>query len=232
MVDIAGLPRYELLEAARGIWQGRADDAVAALDGLEGRMPAAVEPVRLRYLAAAHLLADRTTEAGTCAAEARRAAHLTRDVEEKIRATALLGRIGAHASRDGDLAAAIALLDRCVQACDEGSVDDDLFLFGCLVDLGAVLSSRGQTRPALAALERAVALSARFNEPRLLAELYNDLAEACLARGDTGAAVVYKQKCVQVHEELALAARIRAAVDHAKRLSGGEATVMTNRQRR
>lgn len=220
MADDIGSPRYDLLEAARGIWQGRADDAVAVLEGLAGRMPAVVEPVRLRYLGSAHLLAGRTTEATACALEARRAAHLARDGEEEVRATALLGRIGSHASSDAELGAAVALLDRCVRDCDDGKVDDLFFLFGCLVDLGLALANRGQSRPALATLRRAIALSARFNEPRLLAELYNDLAEACLARRDTGAAVMYKQKCVQIHEEHALQDRVSAASALATRLAG------------
>lgn len=223
MGDVADSPRYALLEAARAIWQRRADDAVAVLEGLAGRMPAAVDPIRLRYLASAHLLAGRTSQASVCADEARRAAHLVGDVEEEIRATAQLGRIGAEAVTNGDLKAAQVLLDRCVRACDEGAIVDDLFLFGCLVDLGAVLGKRGQIRPALAALERALVVSARFNEPLLLAELYNSLAEAHRARGDPDTAVMYKQKCVQVHEELALQERIVAAVDHARRLSSSGA---------
>lgn len=225
MADAGGSPRYTLPEAARCIWQGRGDEAVPLLEALAERVPPGVESVRLRYLATAHNLAGRTTQASGLAREALRAAQADGDAEEQARAKALLGRIAAHATADEDLDEAITLLEQCVQACDDGTVVDDLFHFGCLVDLAHALGSKSRAEPALAALERAIALSARFSDPLALATLYNEMAEAHLDRGDAQTATMYKQKCVQVHEEQALSGRIATAVAEAARLSaaGGEA---------
>ena len=98
MADVNGASRYALLEAARRLWQARAGDAVALLEGLAKRLPPAFALVWLRYLAMGHQMAGRTEQAFCRADEARRAAHLAGDVEEAIRAKAVLGRIHAHAS--------------------------------------------------------------------------------------------------------------------------------------
>ncbi len=224
MVDAGGSPRYTLLEAARCIWQGRGDEAVPLLEALAERVPPGVESVRLRYLATAHNLAGRTTQASGLAREALRAAQAGGDAEEQARAKALLGRIYAHAATDDDLDEAITLLEACVQMCDDGIVVDDLFQFGCLVDLAHALDRCCRPDPALAALRRAIGLSAGFSDPPALATLYDEMAKAHLACDDEPTAIIYKQKSVQVHEEQVLRGRVAAAVEAAARLSaaGGE----------
>ena len=98
MADVNGAPRYALLEAARCLWQARADDAVALIEGLSERLPPAIALVRLRYLTTGHRIAGRTEQAFCRTDEARRAAHLAGDMEAEMLAKAALGRFHAHAS--------------------------------------------------------------------------------------------------------------------------------------
>ena len=223
MIGVVRSPRYALLEPARCLWLGRGDDAVALLDGLAERLPPAVEPVRLRHLATGHQSAGRTEQAACRTEAARRAARRAGDAEEEVRAKALLGRIYAHSSAQEELEVAVALLKQCAQACDEGIVVDELFHIGCLLDLAFALGRRSGSPPARAVLERAIALSARFRDPLALADLYNGLAVAHLNRGDEQAAITYKQKSIQVYEELALFGRITAAFDQLMAVSGERA---------
>ncbi len=66
---------------------------------------------------------------------------------------------------------------------------------------------RGQGKEAVPLLV-ALVLAARSSGPLALATLYNELAEAHLARDDEPTAIMPKQKSVQVHEEQDLFDRI------------------------
>ncbi|MBA3414659.1 MAG: hypothetical protein H0U10_05480 [Chloroflexia bacterium] len=137
---------------------GEGEEAIPLLEALAGRVPPGVEPVRLRYLATAYNLTGASTQATRLAQVALRAAHMGGDVEEQVRAQAFLMHIAAHTAVDADLDGAIRLLEHCVQACDDGTVGDEIFHFGCLVDLAHALDRRSRPDAALAAMRRDLAI--------------------------------------------------------------------------
>jgi len=208
-------PQYELLEARRFIEQGNNEAAIPILEALEEGLGASDQLVRLRYLAIGYNALGQPKLAFPLIERAQRMAELLDDDEEQIRVKSVLA---ASYSRTYAYDDAARLLRECIAACEDGTLTDPAFHFRRLVDLALVLTNLRQSKPALAAYERAIELSVQFSERTSIGALYAGMAKTYQNDGDLEAAIVYNQKSLQVYEELGLLDRIACTLDNAAML--------------
>jgi transcriptional regulator with XRE-family HTH domain len=204
-------PQYVLLEARRLVEQGLGREAIPLLDGLEEGLTAQDQLVRLRYLAAAYNTVGQPKQAFPLIERAQRMAELLGDLDEQVRVKGVLA--GAY-SRTYAYEDAVRVLKECVQACEDGTINDPAFHFRRLVDLAIMQGNLRQTKQALPTYERALELSAQFSDRPTLAHLYAGMAKAYHDSGDVEAAIVYNQKSVQIYEELGLIDQVACALDN------------------
>jgi transcriptional regulator with XRE-family HTH domain len=208
-------PQYTLLEARRALEQGRPDDAIKFLEGLDEGLTPGDQLFRLRYLAAAYNVVGQPKQAFPLIERAQRMAELLEDEEELVRVKAVLA--GAY-MRTYAYEEAARILRECVQSCEDGVVKDQTFHFRRLVDLATVLGNQRQPKQALVIFERAIELSQEFGDRSSLAALYAGMGKTYHDAGDVEAAIVYNQKSVQIYEELGLIDQIACALDNAAAL--------------
>jgi HTH-type transcriptional regulator, quorum sensing regulator NprR len=208
-------PHYELLEARRYIEQGNNEAAIPILESLEEGLGASDQLVRLRYLAIGYNALGQPKLAFPLIERAQRMAELLDDAEEETRVKSVLA---ASYSRTYAYDDAARLLRECIAACEDGTLTDPAFHFRRLVDLALVLTNLRQSKPALAAYERAIELSVQFSERTSIGALYAGMAKTYQNDGDLEAAIVYNQKSLQVYEELGLLDRIACTLDNAAML--------------
>jgi len=208
-------PQYELLEARRFIEQGNNEAAIPILESLEEGLGASDQLVRLRYLAIGYNALGQPKLAFPLIERAQRMAELLDDAEEETRVKSVLA---ASYSRTYAYDDAARLLRECIAACEDGTLTDPAFHFRRLVDLALVLTNLRQSKPALAAYERAIELSVQFSERTSIGALYAGMAKTYQNDGDLEAAIVYNQKSLQVYEELGLLDQIACTLDNAAML--------------
>jgi transcriptional regulator with XRE-family HTH domain len=136
-------PQYTLLEARRLAEQMRAHEAIPLLEGLEDGLTAQDQLVRLRYLAIAYNSVGQPKQAFPLIERAQRMAELLGDTEEQVRVKAVLA---AAYNRTYAYEEAARALRECIQACDDGIVKDQTFLFRRLVDLAIALGNQRQPK--------------------------------------------------------------------------------------
>jgi len=203
-------PQYDLLEARRLIEQGRPADAIAILDTLEEGLPPADQLVRLRSLASAHNALGEAKQAFPLIERAQRMAELLGDPAELVRVKADLAAAYAATFAHAD---AIRLYRECVQACDDGLLNDPPFLFRRLADLAAMLMQQRQPKQALPIFERALALAEQFSDRAAIGGLYAGLAATYRQQGDVARAIRYSRRSLQTFEELSSLDAIAATFD-------------------
>jgi transcriptional regulator with XRE-family HTH domain len=208
-------PQYLLLEARRYIEQGNNEAAIPILEALEEGLGASDQLVRLRYLAIGYNALGQPKLAFPLIERAQRMAELLDDAEEETRVKSVLA---ASYSRTYAYDDAARLLRECITACEDGTLTDPAFHFRRLVDLALVLTNLRQSKPALAAYERAIELSIQFSERTSIGALYAGMAKTYQNDGDLEAAIVYNQKSLQVYEELGLLDQIACTLDNAAML--------------
>jgi transcriptional regulator with XRE-family HTH domain len=208
-------PQYTLLEARRLVEQGRSDEAVSLLEGLEEGLTPQDQLVRLRYLATAYNLIGQPKQAFPLIERAQRMAELLDDAEEQIRVKSTLA---AAYARTYAYEEASRLFRECIEACENGALNDPAFHFRRLVDLALMQGNQRQSKQALVSYERALEISDQFNDRPSLAYLYSGMAKAYHDSGDVEAAIVYNQRSLQVYEELGLLDQVACALDNAAAL--------------
>ena len=208
-------PQYTLLEARRLVEQGRAAEAISLLEGLEEGITPQDQLVRLRYLAMAYNATGEPKQAFPLIERAQRMAELLSDQGEQVRVKAVLA---AAYTRTFAFEEAARVLRDCIQACEDGTLNDPAFHFRRLVDLALTQTNLRQTKPALATYERALEISGQFDDRPSLAHLYTGMAKAYHDGGDVEAAIVYNQRSLQVYEELGLIDQVACALDNAAAL--------------
>ncbi|HEY7623620.1 MAG TPA: tetratricopeptide repeat protein [Candidatus Limnocylindria bacterium] len=197
------------------IEQGRAREAIALLEELEEGLTAQDQLVRLRYLANGYNGIGQPKQAFPLIERAQRMAELLEDAEEQVRVKAVLA---ASYARTYAYEEAARVLRECIEACDNGVVNDPPFHFRRLVDLALIQSNQRQPKVALASFERALEISEQFSDSPSLANLYAGMAKAYHDSGDVEAAIVYNQRSLQVYEELGLIDQVACALDNAAAL--------------
>ncbi len=208
-------PQYELLEGRRLIEQGQATEAIPLLEKLAEGLTAADQLVRLRYLAVAYNLVGQPKQAFPLIERAQRMAELLGDEEEQVR---IKGVLAAAYGKTYAYEEAAKLLREIVQACDDGVVKDIAFKFRRLVDLATTLANQRQSKAALSAYERAIALAEQFADRSSLGLVYWGMAKAYHDEGDLEAAIVYNQRSLQLYEELGLLDMVACTLDNAAML--------------
>src|SRR5213593_805025 len=208
-------PQYALLEAQRYIEQGNGKDAIPILEGLEEGLTPGDQLIRLRYLPVAYNLTGQPKQAFPLIERAQRMAELLSDTGEQVRVKAVLAAAYAKTYAYEE---AIRVLRECVQACEEGVVNDPAFHFRRLADLAVALSNQRQPKQALAVYERAIELSGQFEDRPSIARLHAAMAKAHHDSGDLEAAIIYNQKSLNVYEELGLIDQVACALDNAAAL--------------
>ncbi|TMK24333.1 MAG: tetratricopeptide repeat protein, partial [Actinobacteria bacterium] len=171
--------------------------------------------VRLRYLAMAYNATGEPKQAFPLIERAQRMAELLSDQGEQVRVKAVLA---AAYTRTFAFEEAARVLRDCIQACEDGTLNDPAFHFRRLVDLALTQTNLRQTKPALATYERALEISGQFDDRPSLAHLYTGMAKAYHDGGDVEAAIVYNQRSLQVYEELGLIDQVACALDNAAAL--------------
>jgi transcriptional regulator with XRE-family HTH domain len=204
-------PQYDLLEARRLVEEGQAKEAVVILESLEEGLTPGDQLIRLRYLAAAYNGSDRAKQAFPVIERAQRMAELLGDEEEQVRLKAVLAAGYARTYAYGDAA---RLYRECVQACDEGTVTDPMFLFRRLSDLATTLTNQRQAKQAMPVFERAVALADQFGDKPSVARMYAALAAAHHDQGDVELAIRYNQRSLQSFEELNALEQVACTLDN------------------
>ena len=208
-------PQYSLLEARSLIEQGRAAEGISLLEGLEEGLSPQGQLVRLRYLAVAYNAMNEPKQAFPLIERAQRMAELLGDKGEQIRVKSALSAAYARTYAYEEAARA---LRECIQACEDGILNDPAFHFRRLVDLALIQTNLHQSKPALATYERALEISSQFNDRPSLAHLYAGMAKTYHDSGEIEAAIVYNQRSLQVYEELGLIDEVACALDNAAAL--------------
>jgi transcriptional regulator with XRE-family HTH domain len=208
-------PQYTLLEARSLVEQGRGGEATSMLEALEEGLTAQDQLVRLRYLAIAYNAAGQPKQAFPLIERAQRMAELLDDNEEQIRVKAVLASAYARTYAYEESA---RILRECIEACENGVLNDPAFHFRRLVDLAIMQGNQRQSKQALATYERALELSEHFQDRPSVALLYAGMAKTYHDAGDVEAAIVYNQKSLQVFEELGLLDQVACALDNAAAL--------------
>ena len=205
-------PQYTLLEARRLVEQGHGAEAIPLLESLEEGLSAQDQLVRLRYLAAAYNTTGQPKQAFPLIERAQRMAELLGDEGQEVRVKAVLSSAYARTYAYEEAA---RTLRECIQACEDGTLNDPAFHFRRLVDLAVVQTNLHQTKPALVTYERALEISDQFTDRPSLAALYAGIAKTYHDSGDVEAAIVYNQRSLQVYEELGLIDQVACALDNA-----------------
>ena len=109
---------------------------------------------------------------------------------------------------------AIRIYRECIQACDDGLLDDPPFLFRRLTDLAIILTHQRQPKLALPLFERALALAEQLSDRGAIGALYATLAATARAQGDVETAIRYSRRSLQTFEELSLLDAIAGTFDH------------------
>jgi transcriptional regulator with XRE-family HTH domain len=208
-------PQYTLLEARSLVEQGKAGDAISLLEALEEGLSPQDQLIRLRYLAAAYNAISEPKQAFPLIERAQRMAELLGDKAEQIRVKSVLSAAYARTYAYEEAARA---LRECIQACEDGTLNDPAFHFRRLVDLALMQTNLHQSKPALATYERALEISSQFDDRPSLAHLYAGMAKAYHDSGDIEAAIVYNQRSLQAYEELGLIDQVACALDNAAAL--------------
>ncbi len=208
-------PQYTLLEARRLVEQGQAAEAIALLERLEEGLSPQDQLIRLRYLAIAFNVTGEPKQAFPLIERAQRMAELLSDRGELVRVKAVLAAAYARTYAYEEAARAFR---ECIQACEDGTLNDPAFHFRRLVDLAMMQTNLHQSKPALATYERALEISEQFNDRPALAALYAGMAKTYHDSGDIEAAIVYNQRSLQVYEELGLIDQVACALDNAAAL--------------
>src|SRR5436190_22466230 len=142
-------------------------------------------------------------------------AELLNDNGEQVRVKSVLAAAYARTYAFEEAARAFR---ECIQACEDGTLNDPAFHFRRLVDLAMMQTNLHQSKPALATYERALEISQQFNDRPTLAGLYAGMAKTYHDSGDIEAAIVYNQRSLQVYEELGLIDQVACALDNAAAL--------------
>ena len=204
-------PLYDLLEARRLVEQGHAKEAIAVLETLDEGLPPAEQLVRLRSLAQAHNLLGQAKQAFPLIERAQRMADLLGDAAELTRVKADLAAAYAATYAHDD---AIRIYRECIQACDDGLLDDPPFLFRRLTDLAIILTHQRQPKLALPLFERALALAEQLSDRGAIGALYATLAATARGQGDVETAIRYSRRSLQTFEELSVLDAIAGTFDH------------------
>jgi tetratricopeptide (TPR) repeat protein len=211
-VAAPAMTQFQLFEARRCIEQHREREAIPILEALEEGLSVPDQLVRLRYLAVAYNATGQPKQAFPVIERAQRMAELLNDTEEQIRVKSVLAN--AY-SRTYAYDEATRLLREVIAACDEGLVNDPAFHFRRLVDLALTLTNQRQSKPALAAYDRAVELSTQLSDRPSLGAVYAGIAKTYQDQGDLEAAITYSQRSLMVYEELGLLDQIACTLDNA-----------------
>ena len=203
-------PQYDLLEARRLIEQGLAAEAIVILEALDEGLPPADQLVRLRSLATAHTALGQAKQAFPLIERAQRMAELLGDQAEMVRVKAVLAAAYAATYAYED---AIRIYRECIQACDDGRLNDPPFLFRRLADLAGTLAVQRQPKRALPVFERAIALAEQFSDRASMGQLYAGLASSYRQQGDVETAIRYLRRSLQVFEELSALDNIARTLD-------------------
>lgn len=208
-------PQFQFIEARRLLEEGRARDALPILEGLEEGLNAADQLVRLRYLAVAYNITAQPKRAFPVIERAQRMADLLESPEERVRVKAVLANAHALTYAYDE---AVRLLKECITACETGVVKDPAFHFRRLRELAVALTNQRDSRQALAAYEKALALADQFGDRPSLAILYAGMAKTYQNEGDLEAAILYNQRSLQLYEELGLLEQVACTLDNAAML--------------
>ena len=204
-------PQYALVEARRLYEEGDVASTIAILEKLDEGLTPVDQLVRLRYLAAAYNQSSQAKRAFPVIERAQRMADLLGDQAELLRLKAVLA--AAYAGTY-DFEAAVRLLREVVEACDQGVINDQAFLFRRLADLATDLTHMRQPKQALPAYERAIALADQFGDRRSLAAMYAGMAKAAHEQGDVELAIRHNLRALQVYEELEALDKVACALDN------------------
>lgn len=204
-------PQYDLLEARRLTEQGQAGEAIPLLEALDEGLTPSDQLIRLRYLAIAYNLNGDAKRAFPLLERAQRMAELLDDATEQVRIKAALAQAYAKTYAYED---AIRLLRECVQACDEGVVNDPPFHFRRLSDLAMTLTNQRRPKEAMPVFERAIEMAAQFSDRRSLGTMYAGLAKAHHLHGDVELAIRNNQRSLQVYEELSALDQVACTLDN------------------
>jgi len=205
-------PQFQFVEARRLLEQGQGQEALAILESLEEGLTAKDQLVRLRYLAVGYNTTGQPKRAIPVIERAQRMADLLSDEEEQVRIKAVLAATHTRTYAYDD---AIRLLRECITACENGVVRDPAFHFRRLVDLALALTNHRDSRQALTVYERAIELSAKFEDQHSLGALYAGMAKNYQNEGDLEAAIQYNLRSLQVYEELGVLEQVACTLDNA-----------------
>src|SRR5258708_34246824 len=134
------------------IVEAHAESAGLVPPGLEEGTHANGQMIRLRYLAAAFNDSGQAKQAFAVIERAQRMAELLGDSEEQIRLKATLAATDTRTFAYEDAA---RLYRECVQACDEGIVNDPMFQFRRLSDPATRLTHPRPPKQAHPGVQRA-----------------------------------------------------------------------------
>jgi transcriptional regulator with XRE-family HTH domain len=204
-------PQYDLIESRRLVEQGHPAEAIPLLEALDEGLTPADQIIRLRYLAIAYNAAGKAKQAFPLLERAQRMADLLGDAQEHIRIKAALA---ASYSRTYAYEDSIRLFRECVQACEEGVINDPPFHFRRLADLAVMLTNERRPKEAMPVYERAIQMAEQFSDRRSLGTMYAGLAKAHHLQGDVELAIRYNQRSLQVYEELSALDQIACALDN------------------
>ena len=204
-------PQYDLTESRRLVEQGHPAEAIPLLEALDEGLTPSDQLVRLRYLAIAYNMNGEAKRAFPLLERAQRMAELLGDAEEQVRIKAALAAAYAKTYAYED---AIRLLRDCVQACDEGVVNDPTFHFRRLSDLAGALTNQRKPKEAMPIYERAIQLADQFSDRRSLGNMYAGLAKAHHLQGDVELAIRNNQRSLQVYEELSALDQVACTLDN------------------
>lgn len=204
-------PQYDLLEARRLTEQGQAGEAIPLLEALDEGLTPSDQLIRLRYLAIAYNQNGDAKRAFPLLERAQRMAELLDDATEQVRIKAALAQAYAKTYAYED---AIRLLRECVQACDEGVVNDPPFHFRRLSDLAMTLTNQRRPKEAMPVFERAIEMADQFSDRRSLGTMYAGLAKAHHLHGDVELAIRNNQRSLQVYEELSALDQVACTLDN------------------
>ena len=208
----AATPQYALLESRRIFEQGNAREALPLLEALEEGLTPNDQLVRLRYLAGAYNAVGQPKQAFPVIERAQRMAELLGDAEETVRLKSVLSAIYRSTYAYDEAA---KLLRECIEACEDGTINDPPFHFRRVNDLAILLTHQRQPKAALPLYEKAIELSEQFGDRASMATLYAGLAKAYHEQGDVEVAIRYTQRSLQLYEELGLLDQIACTLNEA-----------------
>src|SRR5258707_1900826 len=204
-------PQYDLIESRRLVEQGHPAEAIPLLEALDEGLTPADQIIRLRYLAIAYNAAGRAKQAFPLLERAQRMAELMGDAQEQTRIKAALA---ASYQRTYAYEDSLRLLRECVQACEEGVINDPPFHFRRLADLAVMLTTDRRPKRAMPVYERAIQMAQQFSDRRSLGTMYAGLAKAHHLQGDVELPIRYNQRSLAVYEELSALDKVACTLDN------------------